>query len=86
MFLQGEAKFNKALRLVSTYLAVPQSEGHVVEPVDVSGFDGGGDDSGVDSDFPRPRVPRVVGDPRVGARLQDVADAVVAHEHHGHAP
>lgn len=68
------------------YLAVPQSEGDMVELVAVSRFDGGGHHAGVDSDFPCSRVARVVGDTRVRARLQDVADAVIAHKHHGHAP
>lgn len=82
--------FNNVSRSVSTlcdlYLAVPQSEGDMVELVTVSRFDGGGHHAGVDSDFPCSCVARVVGDTWVRARLQDVADAVIAHKHHGHAP
>lgn len=70
--------------LVSTlcdgYLVVPQSEGDMVELVNVSRPDGGGDHAGVDSDFPCSRNTRVT------ARLQDGADAVIVHEHHGYTP
>lgn len=69
------------IRSVSTlcdgYLVVPQSEGDMVELVKVSRPDGGGDHAGVDSDFLHSRV---------AAGLQDGADAVIVHEHHGHAP
>lgn len=58
----------------------------MVELVYISRFDGGGHHSGVDSDFPCSRVAQVVGDTWVRARLQDVADAVIVHEQHGHAP
>lgn len=70
--------------LSSLYLAVPQSEGDVVELVNVGRFDGSSDDLGVDSDFPSLCIARVVGDTRVAARLQDVTDAVVSHKHHWH--
>lgn len=72
------------IRSVSTlcagYLVVPQSEGDMVQLVNVSRPDGGGDHAGVDGDFPCSRHTRVA------ARLQDGADAVIVHEHHGHAP
>lgn len=71
--------------LSGLYLVVSQSEGDMVELVDVSGRDGGRYDLGVDSDFPCSRVARVVGDTGVAAGLQDVTDAVVSHKHHGHA-
>lgn len=69
----------------ASYLRVSQSEDDALELVDVSRCDGRRDDLGVDSDFPRRRVARVVGDTGVGARLQDVADAVVSDKHHGDA-
>lgn len=64
---------------------MPQGKGHVVKLVHVSRFDGGCDDSGVDSDFPCSSVPGVVGDSGVAAGLQDVTEAVVVDEHHGDA-
>lgn len=67
------------------YLRVSQNEDDVLELVDVSRCDSRRDDLGVDSDFPRCCVARVVRDTGVGARLQDVTDAVVSHKHHGHA-
>lgn len=76
--------FNNAIRSFSTlchgYLVVPQSEGDMVELVNVSRPDGGGDHAGVDSDFP------CSCNTRVAAWLQDGANAVIVHEHHGHAP
>lgn len=68
--------------LCSLYLVVSQSEGDMVKLVNVSRFDGCCDDLGVDSDFPSSCIPRVVGDTRVAARLQDVTDAVIPHKHH----
>lgn len=71
--------------LCSLYLTVSQSEGDMVKLVNVSRFDGCCNDLGVDSDFPRPCIPRVVSDTWVAARLQDVTDAVISHKHHWHA-
>lgn len=69
-------------RCESLHLDVSQGEGDVVELVDVGGFDGGRHHLGVDSDFPRPGVARVVGDARVAAGLQDVSQAVIPRKHH----
>lgn len=78
---RASGRFNNVIRSVSTlcdgYLVVPQSEGDMVELVKVSRPDGGGDHAGVDSDFLHSRV---------AAGLQDGADALIVHEHHGHAP
>lgn len=76
---RGAASISAAL---SVYLSVSQSEGDMVKLVNVSRFDGCGDDLGVDSDFPSSCIARVVGDTWVAARLQDVTDAVISHKHH----
>lgn len=69
---------------IAIYLVVSHSEGDMVKLVNVSRFDGCCYDLGVDSDFPCSRIPWVVGDTWVAARLQDVADAVIPHKHHWH--
>lgn len=60
----------------ASYLVVPEGEGDVVELVNVRRPDGGGDHAGVDGDFLHSH----------NTRLQDGANAVIVHEHHGHGP
>lgn len=70
--------------LYNLYLVVSQNEGDMVKLVNVSRFNSGCYDLGVDSDFPCSCVPRVVSDTWVTARLQDVTDVVITHKHHWH--